>query len=125
MLKEFKDFIAKGNVLDLAVAVIIGGAFGAIVKSLTDDIIMPLIGLILGGVNFAGLSFQVGNAVVAYGNFIQAIINFLLIAFVLFMIVRSFNKMNERKAKEVAAAPPPAPSDEVVLLREIRDLLRR
>lgn len=125
MLKEFKDFIAKGNVLDLAVAVIIGGAFGAIVKSLTDDIIMPLIGLILGGVNFAGLSFQVGNAVVAYGNFIQAIINFLLIAFVLFMIVRSFNKMNERKAKEAAAAPPPAPSDEVVLLREIRDLLRR
>ncbi|MFZ2489602.1 MAG: large conductance mechanosensitive channel protein MscL [Anaerolineae bacterium] len=125
MLKEFKDFIAKGNVLDLAVAVIIGGAFGAIVKSLTDDIIMPLIGLVLGGVNFAGLSFQVGDAVVAYGNFIQAIIYFLIIAFVLFMIVRSFNKMNERKAKEAAAAPPPAPSDEVVLLREIRDLLRR
>lgn len=125
MLKEFKDFIAKGNVLDLAVAVIIGGAFAAIVKSLTDDIIMPLIGLILGGVNFAGLSFKVGEAVVAYGNFIQAIINFLLIAFVLFMIVRSLNKMNARKAKEAAAAPPPAPSDEVVLLREIRDLLRR
>ena len=125
MLKEFKDFIAKGNVLDLAVAVIIGGAFAAIVKSLTDDIIMPLIGLILGGVNFASLSFKVGEAVVAYGNFIQAIINFLLIAFVLFMIVRSLNKMNARKAKEAAAAPPPAPSDEVVLLREIRDLLRR
>lgn len=123
MLKEFKDFIMKGNVLDLAVAVIIGAAFGAVVKSLTDDIIMPLIGLVLGGVDFTTLSFQVGDAVVAYGKFIQAIVYFLIIAFVLFLIVRSFNKMNERKKAQVAA--PAAPAEDVVLLREIRDLLRR
>lgn len=120
MLKEFKDFIMKGNVLDLAVAVIIGAAFGAIVKSLTDDIIMPLVGLALGGVDFTSLAFTVGDAVVAYGKFIQAIVYFLIIAFVLFMVVRSFNKMSKPKA-----AAPAAPAEDVVLLREIRDLLRR
>ena len=81
MWKEFKDFIMKGNVLDLAVAVIIGAAFGAIVKSLTDDIIMPLVGIILGGVDFASLSVQVGKATLKYGNFIQAIVYFLIILF--------------------------------------------
>lgn len=121
MLAEFRKFIMKGNVIDLAVAVILGAAFTAIVTSLTQDIIMPLIGLLLGGIDFSSLAIQVGDAVVAYGKFIQAIINFLLVAFVLFLIIRSLN----RAKKPEAPAAPPAPSDEVVLLREIRDLLSR
>ena len=119
MLQEFKDFVAKGNVLDLAVAVIIGGAFGAIVTSLVNDIIMPVIGAILGGTDFASLAWQVGDAMITYGNFIQAIINFLIIAFVIFMIVRA---ANNAKAEE-APAPPAGPSAED-LLGEIRDLLK-
>lgn len=125
MFAEFRKFIAKGNVIDLAVAVILGAAFTAIVTSLTNDIIMPLIGVILGGVDFATLSIQVGEATVAYGLFIQAIINFLLIALVLFFMVRSINRMQERSKKEEAQAAPPVPSDEVKLLTEIRDLLRK
>lgn len=125
MFAEFRKFVAKGNVIDLAVAVILGGAFTAIVTSLTNDIIMPLIGLILGGIDFTSLSIQVGEATVAYGLFIQAIINFLLIALVLFFMIRSLNKMQERSKKEEAAAPPPPPSDEVQLLTEIRDLLSK
>ena len=89
MIKEFREFIMRGNVMDLAVAVIIGGAFTAIINSLVNDIIMPLIGIILGGVDFTSLSITVGNAVVTYGNFIQAIINFLLIALVLFLLIRA------------------------------------
>ena len=119
MIKEFKEFIAKGNVLDLAVAVIIGGAFGAIVTSLVNDIIMPLIGAILGGVDFTTLAIEVGDAAITYGNFIQAIINFLIIAFVIFMIVRTANNMKE----EELPAPPAGPSAED-LLAEIRDLLK-
>ncbi|MFZ2362163.1 MAG: large-conductance mechanosensitive channel protein MscL [Anaerolineae bacterium] len=125
MFAEFRKFIAKGNVIDLAVAVILGAAFTAIVTSLTNDIIMPLIGVVLGGVDFTTLSIQVGEATVAYGLFIQAIINFILIALVLFFMVRSINKMQERSKKEEAPAAPPAPSDEVKLLSEIRDLLRK
>jgi large conductance mechanosensitive channel len=125
MFAEFRKFIARGNVIDLAVAVILGAAFTAIVTSLTDDIIMPLIGVVLGGVDFTTLSIQVGEATVAYGLFIQAIINFLLIALVLFVMVRSINKLQERSKKEEAAAPPPPPSDEVKLLSEIRDLLKQ
>lgn len=121
MIKEFREFIAKGNVLDLAVAVIIGGAFGAIVTSLVNDIIMPLIGVILGGVDFTSLAIEVGEASITYGNFIQAIINFLIIAFVIFMIVRTANNM--QKQEEEAPAPPPGPSAED-LLAEIRDLLK-
>lgn len=124
MLKEFRDFIAKGNVLDLAVAVILGVAFGAIVTSLVGDIIMPLIGIIIGGINFTGLMVQVGTAQVKYGNFIQALVNFLIIAFVIFLIVRSINKMQARFSKPAVAAPPPPPPAEVILLTEIRDLLR-
>lgn len=124
MLKEFRDFIAKGNVLDLAVAVILGVAFGAIVTSLVGDIIMPLIGIIIGGINFTGLMVQVGTAQVKYGNFIQALVNFLIIAFVIFLIVRSINKMQARFSKPVVAAPPPPPPADVILLTEIRDLLR-
>ena len=121
MIQEFKAFIAKGNVLDLAVAVIIGGAFGAIVTSLVNDIIMPLIGVILGGTDFTTLAISVGDASITYGNFIQAIINFLIIAFVIFMIVRTANNM--KKQEEAAPAPPPGPSAED-LLAEIRDLLK-
>lgn len=108
MLKEFRDFINRGNVVDLAVAVIIGGAFGAIINSIVKDLLMPLIGIILGGIDFASLSVKVGSAVLTYGNFIQALINFLAIAFVLFLIVRSLNKA---KAK-------PAPAPAVVTTKE-------
>ena len=122
MLKEFRDFINRGNVVDLAVAVIIGGAFGAIITSLVNDIIMPLIGVIIGGLDFASLSIQVDEATILYGSFIQATVNFLIIAFVLFLIVRSFNKLH--KEEEEAPAPPPEPSAEEKLLTEIRDLLK-
>jgi len=122
MLKEFKDFINRGNVVDLAVAVIIGGAFGAIITSLVNDIIMPLIGVIIGGLDFASLSIQVDEATILYGSFVQAIVNFLLIALTLFLIVRSFNKL--QKEEEAAPAPPPEPSAEEKLLTEIRDLLK-
>ena len=122
MLKEFRDFINRGNVVDLAVAVIIGGAFGAIITSLVDDIIMPLIGVIIGGVDFASLAIQVGEASILYGSFIQAIVNFLIIAFVLFLIVRGFNKL--QKEEEEAPPAPPEPSAEETLLTEIRDLLK-
>lgn len=103
MLKEFRDFINRGNVVDLAVAVIIGGAFGAIINSIVKDLLMPLIGIILGGVDFASLSVKVGSAVLTYGNFIQALINFLAIAFVLFLIVRSLNKAKAKPAPAPAA----------------------
>ena len=125
MWAEFRQFIAKGNVIDLAVAVILGAAFTAIVTSLTNDIIMPLIGMVLGGVDFTTLSIQVGEATIAYGLFIQAIINFILIALVLFFMIRSINKMQARSKKEEAPAAPPEPSDEVKLLSEIRDLLKK
>lgn len=119
MLREFGEFIKRGSVLDLAVAVIIGGAFGLIVTSLVNDIIMPIIGVILGGVDFSGLAIQVGEASIMYGNFIQAIINFLIIAWVIFMIVRFARRFE--KEEEAAPTAPPA---EVALLTEIRDLLK-
>ncbi len=122
MLKEFGDFIKKGNVLDLAVAVIIGGAFGAIVTSLVNDLLMPLIGIILGGVDFTALALTVGSATLTYGNFIQAVINFLVIAFVIFLLVRQVKKLE--KQEEAAPAAPPEPSAEEKLLTEIRDLLK-
>ena len=120
MLKEFREFINRGIAMDLAVAVIIGGAFTAIVNSLVNDIIMPIIGVILGGVDFSALSITIGSAVIAYGNFIQAIINFVIIAWVVFLMVKAINKLNRKK--EEAPAPPPA---EVALLTEIRDLLQQ
>jgi large conductance mechanosensitive channel len=104
MLKEFKEFIMRGNVLDLAVAVIIGGAFGKIIGSLVNDILMPLIGLVMGGVDFSALSVTVGDAVVAYGAFIQTVVDFLVIAFVIFMIVKSANKIQKEE-------PAPAPAE--------------
>ena len=105
MLKEFKEFVMRGNVLDLAVAVIIGGAFGKIIASLVADILMPLIGLVMGGVDFSALSFAVGDAVVAYGAFIQAIVDFIVIAFVIFMIVKSANKTKKEEAAPAPAEP--------------------
>ena len=126
MIKEFKEFISKGNVVDLAVGVIIGGAFGKIVSSLVDNILMPLIGLLLGGVNFSELSFKVKDATVNYGLFIQNIVDFLIIALCVFLIVKAINKMSNLKKKEEAKKEEkPAKSDEVKLLEEIRDLMKK
>lgn len=124
MLREFREFINRGNVMDLAVAVIIGAAFGAIVTSLVDDIIMPLIGVIIGGIDFSGLAVTVGDAAITYGNFIQAVVNFLIIAFVIFLLVRTLNNMQKRFAREAAEEPPPEAPPDVQLLGEIRDLLK-
>ncbi len=124
MLKEFRDFAMRGNVLDLAIGFVMGAAFTAIVNSMVNDLIMPLVGIVLGGLDFTGLAITVGSASITYGNFIQAIINFLIIAFVLFLIVRSVNKLTESQAKEETAAPPPEPTAEEKLLTEIRDLLK-
>lgn len=123
MLKEFRDFINRGNVLDLAIAVIIGGAFGAIVTSLVNDIITPILGVLMGGVNFSGLAVTVGEAAIGYGNFIQSIINFLIIAWVIFLLMKAVNSMKKPPAPEVPV--PPAPSAEEKLLTEIRDLLKQ
>lgn len=122
-VSEFKEFISRGNVLDMAVGVVIGGAFTAIVTALVDNIITPLIGVLVGGLDFTGLSVKVGEATIGYGAFIQAVINFLLISFVIFCVIRSFNKLAKKKEEEPAA--PPTPTEDVVLLREIRDLLAK
>ncbi|MBK7291204.1 MAG: large conductance mechanosensitive channel protein MscL [Chitinophagaceae bacterium] len=119
MIKEFKDFAMKGNVVDLAVAVIIGGAFGAIVTALVDKILMPIIGSLIGQ-SFDTLTADVNGVAIQYGAFIQAIINFLIIAFVLFMIIKA---MNSTKKKEEAA--PAATPEDIALLREIRDSLKK
>ena len=119
---EFSKFIQRGNVMDLAVGVVIGSAFSAIVTSLVDDIIMPLVGMIIGGVDFSGLSVTVGKATLTYGAFIQAIVNFLIIALVLFTIVKAMNKLQEKfKKKEEAAKKDP----NTELLSEIRDLIKK
>lgn len=118
---DFKKFISRGNVVDMAVGVIVGGAFGKIVTSLVNDILMPVIGVFLGGLNFTDLSINVGDASIAYGNFIQTIFDFLIIAFCIFLMVKlfeSFKKKEEPKKEE------PKKSDEVKLLEEIRDLLK-
>lgn len=122
-IKEFKEFISRGSVIDLAVAVVIGGAFTKIVNSLVDDIIMPIIGVIIGGINFENLMITVGTAEIKYGMFIQAIVNFLLIALVIFSIIKSINQF--KKKEEEKPEEPVAPSEDIVLLTEIRDLLRK
>ncbi len=123
---EFKEFITKGNVVSMAVGIIIGGAFTAIVSSLVADIISPIIGLVLGGLDFSKLSFGIGEAQITYGNFINAIIIFLITALVLFFIVKGFNKLENitKKAEEVIEEPTPVPED-IKLLTEIRDLLKK
>ncbi len=142
MLKEFRDFINRGNVLDLAVAVVIGAAFGQITTSLVNQVIMPPLGLIIGGVDFANLGFiltdadqyatvteavEAGAPVIQIGAFLNTLINFLIIAFVIFLVVRSYNQMQARFVKKVAEAPAaaPAPPADVQLLTEIRDLLKQ
>ena len=143
MLQEFKAFAVKGNVVDLAVAVIIGAAFGKIVDSLVQDVIMPVVGRIFGGLDFSNYYLPLNNqamnltlaeakkagAVLAYGNFITILLNFLILAFIIFQMVRLINKaraMSFRRQQEVADATPEAPpSEDILLLREIRDALRR
>ena len=121
-IKEFKEFAMKGNVMDMAVGVIIGGAFGKIVSSLVDDVLMPIIGMITGGVDFTNLIAKVGDAEVKYGTFIQNIIDFLIIAFCIFLMIKGMNKLNKQKEEEPAPAPEP-PAEEK-LLTEIRDLMK-
>lgn len=131
-LDEFKEFAVRGNMIDMAVGVIIGGAFGKIVSSLVDDVIMPPIGWLIGGVNFTDLKVtlpaidtgieKLAPATINYGNFLQTLLDFLIIAFCVFMIVKGINKLSRKKEEEPAA--PPAPSAEEKLLTEIRDLLK-
>lgn len=142
MLKEFKDFIARGNVMDMAVGIIMGAAFTAIVNSMVGDLIMPLIGVMTAGVDFADqyialsstsydtlkAAQDAGAPVITYGVFINAVINFIIISFVVFMLVKGVNKLKEaaeKEAEEKAAAEPAKPAADVVLLTEIRDLLKK
>lgn len=139
MFKEFRDFALKGNVVDLAIAVIIGAAFGAIVSSVVDDLFMPIIGLILNGIDFSNLFFVISNpnnipvpslaaakaagiATINYGLFINAVVKFIIIAFVLFLVVKGINRL--RKKEAAAPAAPPAPTTEEKLLTEIRDAIK-
>jgi large conductance mechanosensitive channel len=139
MLKEFQEFISKGNVMDLAVGVIIGGAFGLIVSSLVADIIMPIVGAIFGGFDFSNYFLPLSSAVTAesleearkqgavfaYGSFITVVINFLILAWIIFMLVKALNNLRRRLEREKPAAPPAPPAADVVLLTEIRDLLAK
>jgi len=136
IVQEFKEFAVKGNMVDMAIGIIIGGAFGKIVSSLVNDLLMPPIGLLIGGVDFADLKVtlkdaavdQAGNVIAAvtlnYGMFIQTLIDFLIIAFVIFMMIKAMNNMKKKEAAAPAPAPP-APTKEETLLTEIRDLLKK
>lgn len=137
MVKEFKEFAMRGNVVDMAVGIIIGGAFGKIVSSLVQDVIMPPIGMLTGGVDFSQLyinlsgtaydtlakATEAGAPVIKIGVFLQTVFDFIIIAFAIFMMIKALNNMKKKEAE--APAAPPAPSDEVVLLKEIRDLLKQ
>jgi large conductance mechanosensitive channel len=125
MWNEFKEFAMKGNVVDLAVGVIIGGAFGKIVTSLVNDLIMPIIGLLLGGISFTDLQTQVGETAIMYGAFIQNVIDFFIIALSIFFLVKFINRFKKEKAEEAAPELEPISSNEEILLTEIRDLLRK
>ena len=122
-LKEFKEFISKGNVVDLAVGVIIGGAFGKIVTSIVNDVLMPIIGVIIGGIDFSNLSFKVGDATVMYGLFIQNVIDFLIVSACIFVLVKFIGKFN--KKEEVTVVEEVKKDETVLLLEEIRDLLKK
>lgn len=136
LIQEFKEFAVKGNAVDMAVGVIIGGAFGKIVSSIVDDIIMPPIGWLIGGVNFSDLKYTLPQveihgvtaaapATINYGNFLQTLLDFIIIAFCVFMMVKGINKLSKKKEEEPAApAPDPEPTNEEKLLSEIRDLLK-
>jgi large conductance mechanosensitive channel len=120
IVREFREFAIKGNVMDLAVGVIIGAAFGKIVASLVEDVVMPLIGTVLGGLDFSGLAIKVGTATLKYGKFLQTCLDFLIIAWAVFLMVKAVNRL-----RRTEAAAPPAPPRQEVLLEEIRDLLRK
>ncbi|AST90427.1 large-conductance mechanosensitive channel [Sutcliffiella cohnii] len=121
MLKDFKQFALKGNVVDLAVGVIIGSAFGNIVSSLVSDIMMPLLGIVLGGVNLTNQSFQIGQAIIQYGAFIQTVIDFLIISLSIFFVIRVIQRLRN---KEQQKKQTPSPSQEAILLTEIRDIMK-
>ena len=123
-IAEFKAFAMKGNVVELAVAVIIGAAFGKIVSSLVDNIVMPLFGVVLGGINFENLSFEVGNATVTYGVFLQRVVDFLIIAFVIFLAVKAINNFNRKEEEKPPEEKTVEPAEDIKLLTEIRDLLK-
>ncbi|MDF1611602.1 MAG: large-conductance mechanosensitive channel protein MscL [Stygiobacter sp.] len=130
VIDEFKAFAMKGNVVDMAVGIIIGAAFGAIVTSLVNDVLMPPIGMLIGGIDFSDLSIKLSNPIVnskpveiLYGKFLNTVINFIIVAFAIFMLVKALNKF--KKKEEAKPSAPPAPSQEVVLLTEIRDLLKK
>ena len=127
-IEEFKEFAFKGNVMDMAVGVIIGGAFGKIVSSLVDDILMPFVGMITGNVDFTNLAFQIGEgegaAVLKYGMFIQNVVDFLIVAFCIFLMLKGINKLNRKKVEEPAPEAPAGPTQEE-LLAEIRDILKK
>ena len=136
MLKEFREFALKGNMVDLAIGVIIGAAFGGLVQSIVNDLLMPLIGLVTGGIDFSQMYWQLTGAsqptldqaketgaTIAYGHFITLAINFLIVAWVLFMVVKAMNRLKRKQEEKPAEAPPPA--EDVQLLREIRDLLAK
>ena len=130
MIKEFKDFISRGNVVDMAVGVIMGSSFGKIVTSLVNDIIMPLVGVLIGGIDFTSLSFKIQKAEVKYGSFIQNIVDFLIVAICIFIFVKIINKLNtidvlHKKKKEETKKEEVKKSNEEVLLEEIRDLLKK
>ena len=132
LIQEFKKFALKGNVIDLAIGVIIGGAFGKIVTSLVNDLLMPILGIFIGNVNFSALKYVVKPAsgkipelAIRYGSFMQSVVDFLIIAFSIFIAIRFFNRMTEKFKKEEEAAIPAAPPRQEVLLEEIRDLLKK
>ncbi len=126
MLKEFKEFISKGNVLDLAVGVVMGSAFSGIVTSLVNDIIMPLVGLLIGGIDFSGMKATVGEASIAYGNFIQNIVNFLIIAMSIFVFIKFINRLSKKVKKEEEKKEAEEKVDpQTKLLEEIRDELKK
>jgi large conductance mechanosensitive channel len=126
ILKEFKEFAVKGNVIDLAVAVIIGGAFGKIVNSLVADVVMPVVGIIIGGVDFSSLTLGLrGDAVLPYGRFLQSVVDFLIIGWVIFLAIKAINRFKSKQEEKEAEEKPKEPSEEVKLLSEIRDLLKK
>ena len=125
MIKEFKDFIKRGNVLDLAVGVIMGSAFGKIVSSVVDDLLMPIIGILIGGVDFKNLTIKVGNATITYGNFLQNVIDFLIVAICIFILVKIVNKFLSIHKQEEPKETKPKKSEDILLLEEIRDLLKK
>ena len=123
-LGAFKKFISRGNVVDMAVGVIIGGAFGKIVTSLVNDIVMPLIGLALGKLDFAGLSVKIGETEIKYGSFIQSVVDFIIVAFCIFVVIRLFEKFKKKEDAKPEETPAIVKSDEAILLEEIRDIVK-